>query len=58
MKFPFFVDLINFIGNFILNISKCFCVLSKTLKIRKNYEFHEQIGENGSGQKIGKIRKK
>ena len=36
MKFQFFVKFINFIGNIISNISKCFCVPSKTLKNRKN----------------------
>ena len=35
-SFSFFVEFINFIGNFISNISKCFCVPSKTLKKRKN----------------------
>ena len=32
MKFQFFVTFINFIGNIISNILKCFCVPSKTLK--------------------------
>ena len=47
MKFQFFVEFINFIGNFISNTSKCFCVPSKTLKNKKNLEFHEKKkGEN------------
>ena len=32
MKFQFFAEFINFIGHFISNITKCFCVPSKTLK--------------------------
>jgi len=31
----FFVEFIKFIGNFISNISKWFCVLRKTLKKEK-----------------------
>ena len=42
MKFQFFVEFINFIGNFISNTSKCFCVPSKILKNKKNLEFHEK----------------
>ena len=50
MKFQFFVEFINFIGNFISNTSKCFCVPSKILKKKKNLEFHEKKKEKIGGR--------
>ena len=51
MKFQFFVEFINFIGNFISNTSKCFRVPSKTLKNKKNLEFHEKKEKIGGRPK-------
>ena len=50
MKFQFFVEFINFIGNFISNTSKCFCVPSKILKNKENLEFHEKKKEKIGGR--------
>ena len=51
-KFQFFVEFINFIGNFISNTSKCFCVPSKILKKRKTWNFmKKKKGKIGSRPK-------
>ena len=56
MNFQFFVEFINFIGNFISNTSKCFCVPSKILKKKKNLEFHEK--KKGENKRQAKKKKK